>query len=279
MSASPPPPPPRGEEEETETESRPVAPLPVPAPAALQDAADIEDASVTSADSDAPSPLTTSPSQRPALTYEEFRRLYVASHQANYASSHGRAAGAPVPAASPATAAPPPAARDGVGTLRQRLFAAANDAAGRPAPPTAPVQPGRLARGVRTLGAWLSALAEHAMHNRAFVLQMALVFSILYYQTNLGGLFLLGLLALYAVVMAMQMLIRNFEVGHEAGATAAPSFLGRLFKPEGHTGPVSIPRKFGYIVTKCAEALLLSIFPTYSLEHLERELNADGIVR
>lgn len=87
------------------------------------------------------------------------------------------------------------------------------------------------------------------------------------------------LLVLYITVKGAQEFVRNFQISHEAGTTGAPSLLGRLFKPEGHVGSVSKLRKIGYVVAKCAEAFLLSLFPTYSLEHLERELCADGIVR
>nr|CCM14784.1 hypothetical protein, conserved [Leishmania guyanensis] len=251
--------------------------------------------SITSAERDSP------PSERCAMSFEEFREFYVASRRSNYVSSQGNTAGSLVrrndggvpthdTGDADALTGKAPGQLHVVGALRRRIVGTDDDSA-RPAQTAAPaVTPppvvhappaprGRLARGARAVGGWMSWLANQAMHNRTHLLQLLLIFFVLYVHVKLSSAHLLGLIVLYVVVKGMQVLIRNFQITHEAGTIGAPSLLGRFFKPEGHVGPVSKLRKIGYVVTKCMEAFLLSFFPTYSLEHLERELRADGIVR
>ncbi|CBZ32838.1 hypothetical protein, conserved [Leishmania donovani] len=254
------------------------------------------DTNITSFDGDSP------PSERRAMSFEEFRQFYVASRRLNYLSNQRNATEVSVSredggvlahdtVSADALAGEAAGQRVVAGTLRRRIVGTNEDgptpaqtAAAAPAtpPPAAQAPPpplGHLARVIRAVGGCLNWLANRVMRNRAHFLQLLLVFFVLYVQVKLSRTHMICLLVLYITVKGAQEFVRNFQISHEAGTTGAPSLLGRLFKPEGHVGSVSKLRKIGYVVAKCAEAFLLSLFPTYSLEHLERELCADGIVR
>ncbi|CAG9571366.1 hypothetical_protein_-_conserved [Leishmania major strain Friedlin] len=260
-------------------------------------AASTVDTEITSHDGN--SPL----SERRVMSFEEFRQFYVASRRLNYLSNRRDATGMPVDqedggvlahdtVGADALASEAAGQRVVVGTLRWRIVGTNEDGptptqtpAAAPAtpPPAAQAPPppllGHLARVVRAVGGCLNWLANRVARNRAHLLQLLLVFFVLYVQVKLSSTHMICLLVLYITVKGVQEFVRNFQISHETGTTGAPSLLGRLFKPEGHVGSVSKLRKIGYVVAKCAEAFLLSLFPTYSLEHLERELCADGIVR
>ncbi|KAG5482800.1 hypothetical protein LSCM1_06830 [Leishmania martiniquensis] len=238
-------------------------------------------ADIASAKGDSP------PSERHAMSFEEFRRHYVASRRSNYLSSHGKGMPAHGTDGPDELADEVTEQLDAVGVRRRRIVSASNDtrsaqtaatAAASTPPLAAQAPPALLARVARSIGLFVSWLADRIMRNRAHYLQLLLVFFVLYVHVKLDSAHLVCLILLYVVVKGTQALLQNFHIGHETGTTGAPSLLGRLFKPEGHAGPVSKLRKIGYVVAKCVEAFLLSFFPMYSLEHLERELGTDGIV-
>ncbi|CBZ25036.1 conserved hypothetical protein [Leishmania mexicana MHOM/GT/2001/U1103] len=278
----------------------------LPAQAALSAVATPADAAAAStADTSIASPEGDSPpSERRGMSFEEFRQFYVASQRLNYLSNQRDATGVSSGQEDGGAAAHDTVSADTlageaarqhvvVGTLRRRIVGTNEDsptltqtaaAAAAPAtpPPAAQAPPpllGHLARVTHAVGGCLNWLANRVARNRAHLLQLLLVFFVLYVQVKLSSTHVICLLVLYITVKGVQEFVRNFQISHETGTTGAPSLLGRLFKPEGHVGSVSKLRKIGYVVAKCAEAFLLSFFPTYSLEHLERELCADGIVR
>ncbi|GET87202.1 hypothetical protein, conserved [Leishmania tarentolae] len=269
-------------------------------------AATPEDASSASTENTnmVPSEGDSLPWGRRAMSFEEFRQFYVASQKLNYLSKQCNTTGrsgdpdgggstAQDSIGADALAEEVDRPRDVVGTLRRRIVrtqeegpAPTQTVEGTPAipppaaqAPPAPLPPGLLARVTRIAGGCVHWLMAGAMRNRAQLFQFLLAFFVLYVQVKISKTHMICLLILYMTVKGVQVFVQNFQISHETGRTAAPSLLGRFFKPEGHVGSVSKLRKTGYILAKCAEAFLLSLCPTYSLEHLERELCADAIVR
>jgi hypothetical protein len=145
----------------------------------------------------------------------------------------------------------------------------------RPAPPP---PPGMMARAGGAVGGAAQWAVQHITENFMHLLQFALLGCLMYSQSEGGGVFVIALMIIFAIFAVLRAVVRNCKIGRETGTVAAPSFLGRLFKPEGQQGLVSLPRRMGYIVAKCIEAFVLSISPTYSVERLESELQVDGIV-
>ncbi|KAG5509051.1 hypothetical protein JKF63_06059 [Porcisia hertigi] len=288
MSASPP-----QDERAAMTSSLPVqaAPPPMGPPT--------DTAAVSGSDTNVASPegdLQTS--ERRMMSFEEFRQFYVASRRLDYLSDRDDSTGGSVRLESGHVRADRTGdvdtlsggakpRLDGAAGLRQRLFrsdggaARAVDAAAVAAtpPPAAHAPPGRLALAAHAVGVWVNWLMQRVMQNMAHVFQLLILIFFLYSQVGWSGAHVLCLLAFLLLMSGLKELVQNFQITHEAGTTGAPSFLGRLFKPEGHQGPVSTPRRIGYIVAKCVEAFVLSFFPMYSVENLERELGVDGIVR
>lgn len=256
------------------------------------------DASSTPAPSVAAPPLPPSPSSsRRALTFEEFRAFYVASKQSDFA----RQATTPEAVHYPQEVAELRAEEHLAEQQRRRHLAAElcadltalaqqrhgdgnratahGGVAATVAAQRRPPGPGVLKRLATAFGAGVGWLVGFITDNIVHVLQFSLLGYLVYTQSEGNIVMLLLAFGAFAALTALRAVVRSFRIGHESGTVAAPSFLGRLFKPEGHTGPVSQSRKLGYIVAKCFEALLLSVFPTYSVERLETELGVDGIVR
>lgn len=248
-----------------------------------------------------------SPSRR-VLTYEEFRQLYVASKKSDFARQ-SRLTDPADPVYQPhelmqlraeGTAAEQERRRrlaeelcadltalaqerHGV-VLRRRVHGADErnrTVAGQaplPAAAAPPPQPGVVVRVGAFVGGVVGWVVQQVGDNILSLLQFAFLGYLIYSQSDGDGsgvLLLMGFIAMLAVLRAI---VRNFRIGHETGTVAAPSFLGRLFKPEGQADPVSTPRKLGYMAAKCVEAFILSLSPTYSVERLESELQVDDII-
>ncbi|KPI85851.1 hypothetical protein ABL78_5105 [Leptomonas seymouri] len=148
-----------------------------------------------------------------------------------------------------------------------------------PAQPPQQEQLGVLDRIGFALAVGVVWVIEQMMENLFGIIEIGFTAYVMYSQQTSYSRSLLMFIGITVVLSVLQAIAPTVRIGREAGTVTAPSFLGRLFKPEGPTTPVSRPRKVGYIIAKCAEAFLLSIFPTYSVEKLEVELEVDGIAR
>lgn len=270
--------------------------MPTPPPAASASAMEgVEGQQRAEAATPAPVAAPQSPSRR-ALSFEEFREFYVASKQSDFVRQ----------TRTPLVAAHYPReleelraeektleqerrrvlaeelcadlnalAQQGQGNMNGRVDNGESVAQRQPQPQG----PGLVVRIVEALLAGVGWLMVLVADNIVHLLQFSLLGYLVYTQSDGDSTTLLFMLGAFGLLSALRAVVRNFRIGHETGTVSAPSLLGRLFKPAGHTGPVSRGRKAGYIAAKCFEALLLSVFPTYSVERLETELGVDGIVR